>query len=217
MLKRLTWRTKNAATAFFNLYMTSIATLRWITLASILFWLVVYWQGGKKVIVDIREAIRAKKSRLDMVLLIVMTLCSLVLIGTGFLASFGQLQIVFLQGSTITLTGTVLSIGGIAGMFYCRHYLGKYWTAETNLARDHQIIDTGPYRFVRHPIYTFAILMYIGLGLVFLSRGNVLMVGVIVTAYILKTKDEDTFLEKNLLGYREYKLRVRYCLIPHLW
>ncbi len=197
--------------------MINTAILRWITLAGILFWLVVYWQGGRTVIVDIREAIRVKKSRLDMVLLVVLTLCSLTLIGIGFLASFGQLQIVFLQNLTIAFIGTVLSIGGIVGMFYCRHYLGKYWTAETNLAGDHQIIDTGPYRFVRHPIYTFAILTYIGFGLVFLSSWSCLLVGVIVTAYVLKTKDEDAFLEKNLLGYREYKLRVQHRLVPGLW
>jgi hypothetical protein len=63
--------------------MISIAALRWITLASILFWLVVYWQGGEKVMIDIKESIRAKKSHLDMVLLIVMTFCSLILIATG--------------------------------------------------------------------------------------------------------------------------------------
>jgi protein-S-isoprenylcysteine O-methyltransferase Ste14 len=188
-----------------------------MSLAGIVFWLVVYWQGGRKVIVNITEALRAKKSRLDMVLLIVMALCSLVLIGTGFLASFGQLQIVFLQNLTVVFIGTCLSIFGIVGMFYCRHYLGKFWTAETNLARDHQIIDTGPYRFVRHPIYTFAIIMYIGFCLVFLSQWSVLFTGLIITAYVLKTKDEDGFLEKNLSGYREYKSRVRYCLMPHLW
>ena len=197
--------------------MASIATLRWMSLASVLFWLVVYWQGGKKVIVDIREAMRAKKSRLDMVLLIVMALCSLVLIGTGFLASFGQLQIVFLQNLTVIFIGTCLSIFGIVGMFYCRHYLGKFWTAETNLSSDHQIIDTGPYRLVRHPIYTFAILMYIGFGLVFFSQWSILFTGMMITAYMLKTNDEDNFLEKSLSGYREYKIRVRYHLVPGLW
>jgi protein-S-isoprenylcysteine O-methyltransferase Ste14 len=197
--------------------MISTAVLRWITLAGILFWLIAYWQGGRKVIIDIKEAIRVKKSRLDVFLLMVMTICSLALISIGFLTSFGQLQIAFPENPMVVFTGTFLSISGIVGMFYCRHYLGKFWTAETNLTRDHQIIDTSPYHFVRHPIYTFAILMYIGFGLVFLSQWSALSAGVIVAAYILKTKDEDSFLEKNLLGYREYKARVRYRLIPPIW
>ncbi|HET9911346.1 MAG TPA: isoprenylcysteine carboxylmethyltransferase family protein [Anaerolineales bacterium] len=197
--------------------MASIAILRWISLASIVFWLVVYWQGGKKVMIDIKESIRAKISRFDIALLIIISLCSLVIIASAFLTSFGLLEAFFLQSLFVTFIGTLLTIWGIVGMFCCRHYLGKYWTAETNLDRDHQIIDTGPYRFVRHPIYTFAIIMYIGFCMVFLSLWSAFFTGLIIIAYILKTKDEDGFLEKNLLGYREYKSRVRYCLIPHLW
>lgn len=167
--------------------------------------------------IDIKEAIRVGKSRLDIALLMILTLCSLLVISGGFLAAFGQVQIAFPQNSALAVVGTLLTVSGIAGMFYCRHYLGRFWTAETNLRKDHRIIDTGPYRLVRHPIYTFAILMYIGFGLVFSSPWNAAFVRVIVTAYILKTNDEDFFLEKNLPGYREYKLHVPYRLVPRLW
>lgn len=197
--------------------MTNITLLRWITLASILIWLVLYWQGGRKVIVDIKEAMRSRNSRLDAPLLIIIAFCSLVIISIGLLTSLELLQVSFSQNPGITLAGTVLSVLGITGMFYCRHYLGRFWTAETNVSNEHKIIDTGPYRLVRHPIYTFAILMYIGLGLVFLSQWTVPFAGIIVAAYMLKTKDEDVFLEKNLPGYREYKLDVRYYLVPGLW
>jgi len=197
--------------------MFSTTFLRWITLSSILFWLVFYWQGGKKAIIDIRESINSKNSRLDTALLIVIALCSVGIIGIGVLASLGLIPIILSQNLAITFTGMLFSVLGIMGMFYCRLHLGNFWTAEINLSKSHQIIDTGPYRFVRHPIYAFAILMYIGLGLVFLSQWIMILVGIIVVAYILKTKDEDKFLEKNLSGYREYKLRVRYLLVPGLW
>ena len=197
--------------------MFSITFLRWITLSSILFWLVFYWQGGKKAIIDIRESINSKNSRLDTALLIVISLCSVGIIGIGVLASLGLLRIILSQNLAMTFTGMLFSVLGIMGMFYCRLHLGNFWTAEINLSKSHQIIDTGPYSFVRHPIYAFAILMYIGLGLAFLSQWIMILVGIIVVAYILKTKDEDNFLEKNLSGYREYKLRVRYLLVPGLW
>jgi protein-S-isoprenylcysteine O-methyltransferase Ste14 len=197
--------------------MTNIALLRWITLASILFWLALYWQGGRKVIIDIKEALQSKNSRLDAPLLIIMALCSLVIISIGLLTSLKLLQIIFLQNPAVVFAGTLCIVLGIIGMFYCRYYLGKFWTAETNVSKEHKIIDTGPYRLVRHPIYTFAILMYIGSGLVFLSQWTIPFAVVIIAAYILKTKDEDLFLEKNLPGYREYKLRVRYRLLPGLW
>jgi protein-S-isoprenylcysteine O-methyltransferase Ste14 len=197
--------------------MASIATLRWMSLGSVLFWLVVYWQGGKKALIDIKESIRAKTSRFDTALLIIISLCSLVIIASAFLTSFGLLEAFLMQSLLVTFMGALLTMLGVAGMFYCRHYLGKFWTAETNLVGNHRIIDTGPYRFVRHPIYTFAIIMYIGFCLVFLSHSSVLFTGLIITAYVLKTKDEDIFLEKSLSGYREYKLRVRYYLVPRLW
>ncbi|HMB21313.1 MAG: methyltransferase family protein [Chloroflexota bacterium] len=197
--------------------MVTIAILRWISLAGIVFWLIVYWQGGKKVIIDITESLRAHNSHLDPTLLIVISLCSFVIIVLAFLTNFGLLKTIFSQNLAATFAGTLLIILGIAGMFYCRHYLGRLWTAETNLNKNHQIVETGPYHFVRHPIYTFAILMYLGLGLAFLSPENLLFVAAISAAYILKTKDEDTFLAKNLSGYREYKLRVQYRLVPGLW
>jgi protein-S-isoprenylcysteine O-methyltransferase Ste14 len=102
-------------------------------------------------------------------------------------------------------------------MFYCRHHLGRFWTAETSLVKEHQIIDSGPYHFIRHPIYTFALVMYVGLALGFHSVWSLFLVGIICAVYIFKTKDEDTFLEKNLSGYQEYKSRVRFRLFPGLW
>ncbi|HEX2993319.1 MAG TPA: isoprenylcysteine carboxylmethyltransferase family protein [Anaerolineales bacterium] len=197
--------------------MAIVAILRWISLISIVYWLIVYWQGGKKVMIDIKESLRIRNSRPDSVLLIIISFCSFVTIVLAFLTNFGLLKAFFPQRPTVIFAGTLLTILGIAGMFYCRHYLGKFWTAETNLHKNHQIVDTGPYRFVRHPIYTFAILMYLGLGLTFLSPENLLFVAAIIAAYILKTNDEDAFLAKNLLGYREYKSRIRYRLIPGLW
>lgn len=149
--------------------------------------------------------------------MIVIAFCSFAAISIAVLASLEWLPINFLQNFAVTLTGAVLTVLGISGMFYCRHYLGRFWTAETQVSQDHQIVDTGPYSVVRHPIYTFAILMYLGFGMVFLSTWNTLLVSIIIAAYILKTKDEDIFLAKKLAGYREYELRVRYRLVPGLW
>lgn len=196
---------------------SNIALLRWITLFSVLAWLIIYWQGGKKIIVDIQTSLRANNSRLDTILLIIISLCSFMLTVLIFLATLGWTQIISSPSVVILFAGTLLVIIGIWGMFYCRRHLGRLWTAETNISKDHQIIDTGPYHFIRHPIYTFALVMYIGLALVFPSVWSAILVGIISAAYILKTKDEDAFLEKNLSGYQEYKLRVRFRLFPGVW
>lgn len=197
--------------------MLNIIALRWITLGGIFLWFILYWQGGKKIVVDIQNSLRSKISRLDTLLLIVISICSTGAISASCLASFKLLPIVLSQSWTVAFIGMSLSTLGILGMFYCRHYLGKFWRAETHLSNQHQIIDTGPYRLIRHPIYTFAILMHIGLGLAFLSVWVVLFAGAASLAYIFKTKEEDLYLEQNLTGYREYKQRVRYYLLPGFW
>jgi len=109
------------------------------------------------------------------------------------------------------------SVIGIVGMFYCRHYLGRFWTAETTLMSGHQVVNRGPYGVVRHPIYSFAIAMYVGVGIVFPVWWNLLLVSAIAGAYALKAREEDRFLEEKLEGYREYKERVRYRIIPWVW
>lgn len=197
--------------------MASLAILRWMSLAGIVFWLIAYWQGGKKVMIDIQESIRAGNSRIDTALLVVLSLCSFVILALAFLTNLGRLKALMPQSLAAAITGTLLTLLGIAGMFYCRHYLGRFWTAETNLDINHQIVDTGPYRCVRHPIYSFAILMYIGFGMVFLSAWNVPFVMLTVAAYVLKTRDEDAFLARSLPGYQGYQSRVHYHLFPGVW
>jgi len=105
----------------------------------------------------------------------------------------------------------------MSGTFYCRHYLGRFWTAEAALQALHQVVDSGPYGVVRHPIYTAAWVMYLGTGLVFAIWWNWLACGLVMVAYILKARYEDVFLAANLPGYPAYQQRVRYQLIPGVW
>ena len=103
------------------------------------------------------------------------------------------------------------------GTFYCRNYLGRFWTAETALQANHQIVDSGPYRAVRHPIYTCACVMYLGTALVFAAWWNGLIAGLVMLGYALKAKLEDDFLVCNLPGYQDYSQRVRYRLMLGIW
>jgi len=64
-----------------------ILVLRWLTLGLWLFWLVVYWEGGRRIVGDIRQSVRAANSYLDTGLMIAIALLSLVLLTTGLLMS----------------------------------------------------------------------------------------------------------------------------------
>jgi protein-S-isoprenylcysteine O-methyltransferase Ste14 len=179
--------------------------LRWITLLSGLFWLIAYWRGGRKGIHDIFQSMRARTNRLDTALMLVILLCSLVAGVAGLLFSLGLDPAAVFHSLVVSSLGCLCVILGIAGMFYCRRALGRFWTAETTLLAEHQVVTGGPYRLVRHPIYSCAILMYLGWGLVFPAWWNLLAVGMAIGAYALKAWDEDRFLEQGLPGYREYR------------
>ncbi len=194
-----------------------IPAVRWFTLICFASWLIIYWQGGQKVLHDISSSVKLANSRLDTALIIVMALLAFIVAITGSLACLGQLEAHLLKSEAAAAVGCGLTVLGIGGTFYCRHYLGRFWTAETSLIQDHQVVDQGPYGVVRHPIYTFAILMYMGLGFVFSTWWNLLAVGIIAISYMVKAWDEDGFLEQSLPGYREYQRHVPYRLIPNLW
>jgi len=198
---------------------TLILILRWFTLATWLFWLVMYWEGGRRVVSDIQKSAMAGNSRLDMVLLIGITLLLSVLVLTGLAVSLGWVTVQsWARNGPVTLLGTLLTLLGMLGTFYCRSYLGRFWTAETTLQPGHQVVDSGPYGVVRHPIYTTALMMYLGTVLVFATWWNWLVYGLLVVAYVLKTRSEEVFLAANLApDYWEYQRRVRYRLIPGVW
>ena len=80
-----------------------------------------------------------------------------------------------------------------------------------------KVIDTGLYGIVRHPMYTCTILLFLSMPLVLGS----LISFVIMMAYIPiiagRIRNEEQVLENGLEGYRDYKRRVRYKVIPYLW
>jgi protein-S-isoprenylcysteine O-methyltransferase Ste14 len=83
--------------------------------------------------------------------------------------------------------------------------------------RGHTVAEAGPYRYVRHPGYSGAILTHIGTPLI-LGSPWALAVGLAaVSMYVLRTGLEDRFLQRELPGYREFTERIRCRLLPRVW
>jgi protein-S-isoprenylcysteine O-methyltransferase Ste14 len=80
-----------------------------------------------------------------------------------------------------------------------------------------KVISTGPYRQLRHPMYTGAIIMLLGVPLSLGSWWGILTVIPLMLVIIPRLLDEEKFLTKNLPGYSDYKKEVRYRLIPFIW
>jgi len=83
--------------------------------------------------------------------------------------------------------------------------------------RGHTVVTTGPYQYVRHPMYVGVILSILGIPLVLNSLWALVPAGMIVVLFVIRTVLEDRTLKEELEGYREYAERVRFRLLPYVW
>ena len=83
--------------------------------------------------------------------------------------------------------------------------------------RHQRVIDTGPYRFVRHPGYSAALLLFFGIALSLRSFWALTPAAFASAFLILRTSWEDRLLRVELPGYEDYSRRVRWRLFPGLW
>ena len=90
-------------------------------------------------------------------------------------------------------------------------------TVRIQFERGHQVVSTGPYRWVRHPGYVGALLTFLATP-VFLDALWAFLPSVLLSvALIIRTGLEDRTLQEQLAGYRDYARRVRYRLLPGVW
>ena len=83
--------------------------------------------------------------------------------------------------------------------------------------RGHQVVTTGPYRYVRHPMYVGTIFFGLSIPLFLGSWWTFVPCGLIVVLFTIRTALEDKTLREELPGYAEYAQRVRYRLLPGIW
>lgn len=83
--------------------------------------------------------------------------------------------------------------------------------------RHQRVIDSGPYRFVRHPGYVAAIVMFFGMALALGSFWALLPAALASALLILRTSWEDQLLRSELPGYEHFAHRVRWRLVPGIW
>jgi protein-S-isoprenylcysteine O-methyltransferase Ste14 len=83
--------------------------------------------------------------------------------------------------------------------------------------RGHSVCTTGPYRYVRHPMYVGAILIFLFFPVSLGSYFGLVPAIIIIVLFFIRTALEDKTLLEELPGYREYAQKVRYRLIPGIW
>jgi protein-S-isoprenylcysteine O-methyltransferase Ste14 len=114
------------------------------------------------------------------------------------------------------LLGNLLMLLGWLGIYFVFRE-NSFAAATIQSSADQRVISTGPYAWVRHPMYATAFVMLLGISPALGSWWGLLVAFAILPALIWRLMDEERFLVQTLAGYREYQSRVRDRLLPFVW
>ena len=92
-----------------------------------------------------------------------------------------------------------------------------YLSRTIEVQENQKVVDTGLYGIVRHPMYSATLLLFLSMPLVLGSVISFLCFLLYPVLIIKRLKNEEVFLEAELPGYKEYKEKVKYRLIPGIW
>lgn len=95
----------------------------------------------------------------------------------------------------------------------------RFFSSDARIQRDrgHHVITDGPYRFVRHPGYAVALLLFPAIPVALGSWWALLPILSLLAILLRRTRLEDRLLQSELEGYADYAARVRFRLIPGIW
>ena len=92
-----------------------------------------------------------------------------------------------------------------------------YLSRTIEVQENQKVVDTGLYGLVRHPMYSVTLLLFMAMPLVLGSLISFIIFWAYPFIIAKRIKGEEAFLEKELEGYREYKQKVKWRMIPFLW
>jgi protein-S-isoprenylcysteine O-methyltransferase Ste14 len=191
------------------LYVTraAIILLLWIA------WLI-YWRVSAA---DVKAAIRheSKWSRASYIIPIVI---ASILLSIPPIARGGFLFSPFLPpGIDAYWPGVILIVAGLGFSVWARQRLGRNWSGTVQVKQDHQLIRDGPYRFVRHPIYTGILVAFLGTAVIIGHWCGILAVLIAFGSFWRKLTLEERFMRETFgSAYEEYRARTA-ALIPYLF
>jgi protein-S-isoprenylcysteine O-methyltransferase Ste14 len=159
----------------------------WPMIASFVPWVIfsLYWEIAAK---NSAPAIKSE-SRFSRGIHVVLANAALVLI---FFPIRSLNQRFLPDNLFIKLAGIALEFAGVAVAIWARRILGRNWSGEITIKEDHELIRTGPYGVVRHPIYTGLLAMYVGTAIASGHMHALAGLAIGILAYLRKVRMEET-------------------------
>jgi protein-S-isoprenylcysteine O-methyltransferase Ste14 len=146
----------------------------------------------------------------------IQVLASLAFIGTLVLPSLDRRFLWSHVPLPCVIAGDALVELGFFAVFIV-YKENTFTSATIEVAPNQRVISTGPYAFVRHPMYAGALVMLFATPLALGSWWGMLMSIPMTLVIVLRLLDEEKFLQRSLPGYTEYCGKVKFHLAPHIW
>jgi protein-S-isoprenylcysteine O-methyltransferase Ste14 len=113
--------------------------------------------------------------------------------------------------------GVGVCLLGVACAIWSRRTLGRNWSSKVEFKKDHELIESGPYRFVRHPIYTSILIMDVGTALCVGDLAAWVGALCMGCGFCIKLRQEEVVMMRHFsTTYPAYKQRVK-ALIPFVF
>ena len=140
------------------------------------------------------------------------------LIVTPFVVAFGLFYLrrwggTFESTPATWITGTVLLGFGMIGYVLSHFYLRSNWSLSASTKEGHKLITSGPYKIVRHPMYSSMTLVVFGSGLLIANYLMLLFTPVVFIIYYIRARKEEALLKEEFPEYNQYARRTK-MLIP---
>lgn len=140
----------------------------------------------------------------------IMFLTGFITAGLSYRYGWGQLPDV-----VVTISSILFVIAYILYAEVLRE--NSYLSRTIKVEKQQEVVDTGLYRIVRHPMYSITILLFLMIPLILGSFPSFILFLIYPFILVKRIKNEEVVLEKELKGYSEYKKKVKYRLIPFIW
>lgn len=141
--------------------------------------------------------------------------------GLLFIAMFIVAGLNFRYGWFLMPDWTTYAVAGLfllGYVLYAEVMRENVWLSRTvEVQENQQVIDTGLYGIVRHPMYSATMILFLSMPLVLNSVWSFALMLLYIPIIVKRIRNEEVVLEQDLAGYKEYKQRVRYRLIPYIW
>jgi protein-S-isoprenylcysteine O-methyltransferase Ste14 len=212
-----------AGVAFVALIFAAAGTFHWprlwfflgfylVTLSGLMLWLKKRDPGLLKERMTVRKDVKGWDRAILRVYTVILALVFLIVAFDAVRFRWSRVPVVL---SWLAFGGILAAWAIIFWAFRENTFLSEFVRIQAD--RGHTVCTTGPYRFVRHPMYLAIILSVLCVPLFLGSFYALIPAGMIAGLFVLRTSLEDQTLRKELPGYSEYASKTRWKLVPKMW